>query len=86
MLSHRQATAEFLDALEQYQKLGVLEYGIRDKFGNGRGCYVALADDKQVADILYFNGIEFHNIKNGETMSDLAGKYKGKRQIWFREK
>ena len=85
VLKLRRETADFLDVLEQYSKLGILRYGRKNEFEDIVGCYVAVVNDNEVIEILYYDGQEFINIKSGMTYSDLSKNFKGKRQIWIKE-
>jgi len=85
VLKLRRETADFLDVLEQYSKLGILRYGRKNEFEDIVGCYVAVANDKKVIEILYYDGQEFISMQSGMTYSDLSKNFKGKRQIWIKE-
>ena len=85
VLKLRRETVEFLDVLEQYSKLGILRYGRKNEFEDTVGCYVAVANDKEVIEILYYDGLKFISTKSGMIYSDLSKNFKGKRQIWIKE-
>lgn len=85
VLKLRRETANFLDVLEQYSKLGILRYGRKNEFEDAAGCYVAVATDREVMEIFYYNGQEFISLKSGMIYSDLSKNFKGKRQIWIKE-
>ena len=85
VLQLRREIVDFLDVLEQYSKLGILRYGRKNEFEDVVGCYVAVANDKEVIEILYYDGLKFISTKSGMTYSDLSKNFKGKRQIWIKE-
>jgi|GEM_PF-2510033 len=85
LYGNRYDTNRFLEVLEQYKKLGILKYGQRKKFGTGKGCYVAVANNSSVADILYFNGKEYIEVKSNNKYKNLHNTFSGKRVIWIRE-
>ena len=78
-------TIRFLDVLDQYQKLGVLDFGRRGDFGNGRDCYIAIFDEKIVENILYYDGNHYQSLKNDRTYLTLSDNFRGKRQVWIKE-
>lgn len=75
---------KFLDYLEQYRKLGKLRYGRKTDF-IGENCFVAVADDRKVGGILYFDGTNYFDINSGQMFSDIDSFYKGIAHIWFKE-
>ncbi|MCK4446359.1 MAG: hypothetical protein KAW56_04685, partial [Candidatus Marinimicrobia bacterium] len=85
VLKERTEIRDFFDVLVQYKKLGIIDFGHRSDFGNGKGCFVAIADENSVVEILYYNGNTFVNTTTNDTFIDLAQKFRGKRQIWIKE-
>lgn len=85
VLKERKEIRDFLDVLVQYKKLGAVNFGRRSDFGNGKNCFVAIADNKQVVEILYYDGMSFISMNNNKTYLNLSDKFKGKRQIWIKE-
>lgn len=85
VLKKRTEIRDFFDVLVQYKKLGIIDFGRRSDFGNGKGCFVAIADENSVIEILYYNGDTFVNTTTNDTFLDLAQKFRGKRQIWIKE-
>ena len=85
VLKKRTEIRDFLDVLAQYKKLGIIDFGRRSDFGNGKDCFVAIADENSVVEILYYNGDTFVNTTTNDTFLDLAQQFKGKRQIWIKE-
>ncbi len=76
---------EFMDFVNQYMKLGVLDCGNRSDFGNGEGCFVAIADEENVVEMLYFNGNNYRSVMSGTEYAELSGEFSGKRQVWIKE-
>ena len=85
VLRERNEINEFFDVLAQFKKLGVINFGRRNDFGNGKNCFVAVADDKQILEILYYNGNSFISLNSSENYMNLSERYRGKRQIWIKE-
>lgn len=85
VLKKRTEIRDFFDVLVQYKKLGIIDFGRRSDFGNGEDCFVAIADENSVVEILYYNGTSFVNTNTNDTFLDLAQKFRGKRQIWIKE-
>lgn len=85
VLSKRKEISNFFNVLVQYKKLGVITFGNRSDFGNGKNCFVAVTDNKRVMEILYYNGSSFISLNNRETYLNLSEKFSGKRQIWIKE-
>ncbi len=75
---------DFSETLLQYEKLGKLSYGKQSDFADGAGCWVAISDDYQVVDIMYFDGMKYRGIKSGKEFDTLKDDFKGKRMIWIK--
>lgn len=84
VLIQRRNLREFFDILQQYQKLGFLVFGKRSDFGNGQNSYVAICDDSQVIDILFYDGKFYRAIQSGNRYASLSPTFKGKKQLWFK--
>jgi len=76
---------DFLELLDQYKKLGFLNYGRRSEMGDLQNCYVAIADESKVVDILFYDGQRYVGLNSRKSYSDLSPHFKGKRAIWIRE-
>jgi len=85
ILRSQQGTTEFLDMLVQYSKLGNIEYGRKNDFGDGIGCHVAVFDDKQIIVFLRYDGVQYRSFDDKQIYSDLSTEFKGMRQVWIRE-
>ena len=84
VLTEKQSWMEFMDVLSQYQKLGYLSSGKQNDFGDGEGCYVAIADQEKVMDILFFNDGVYQVVDSGARYNDLSDQYSGMIQIWIK--
>lgn len=84
VLKRLSVTADFLDVLGQYARLGVVRFGRKSDFGDGSGCHVAVIGEDRVEAFLYFDGINFHS-PDTNLIEDLSKNYHGKRQVWIKE-
>jgi hypothetical protein len=79
-------TSQFLDLLDQYDKLGILSFGRKNDFQDGKGCYVAVINENRVEELLFYDGSVYRNLKDDSTFTDLAAAFKGKKQLWIKPK
>jgi hypothetical protein len=80
-LNEQSNSADFLEVLDQYRKLGYIKYGKKEDFPDSKG-YIAVVDEKITYSILYCNGAKYIDICSGKVWEDLQ-TFKGKRQVWF---
>lgn len=85
LYSNRENIQQFFEILGQYKQLGFITYGQKDDFGDGSGCYVAVADREQVQKFLFYNGETYREINTENTYDSLSDKFQGMYQIWIKE-
>jgi hypothetical protein len=66
--------------------LGILSFGRKNDFQDGKGCYVAVINENRVEELLFYDGSVYRNLKDDSTFTDLAAAFKGKKQLWIKPK
>lgn len=85
LLSQNKNTRRFLMLLDQYEKLGVIEFGSMKQFNENKNCYIAVLDEQKVNALLHYSKGVYCDLNSQTSYDDLRASFAGNRLVWIRE-